>query len=66
MNSIKSFLTELAYFDEAEAVFSTKGVQLYLTVKNMSQVPASRLVKKHFPDSTLYTLDKKDTVFRLF
>jgi hypothetical protein len=66
MNSIKNFLLEIAYHEDASAEFSVKGVQLYLTVKNMSQTISQRIVKKHFPESTLYTLHQKDTVFKIF
>lgn len=66
MNNIKAFLSEIAYHDDASVEFSVKGIQLYATVKNMSQTISTRIVKKHFPDATLYTLHEKDTVFKIF
>lgn len=66
MNNIKNFLAEIAYHDEASAEFTAKGLQFFVTVKNMSEPIAKRIVTKHFPSATIYSLYPKDTMFKIF
>jgi hypothetical protein len=65
MNQIKNFLTELCKF-EKNCEFLVRGTRIMLDIKNTNATFAFRLVKKHFPEATMFSATDESVKFYLY